>query len=189
MKKIICLLLAVCTALMFAACGKPSAKDDNSDTVDLEYYIKLGKMPESKYDLGASFEDIKAAADEEAEEPLTLSAPDRTGINYQNFNYYYDDIDSEKKISYIVSFAGAYGYTQGTLSEKIKSDLSKRDLNAKEEALTEDETFFIPIKGEFTGIKYTFSDSSMDGVNTVCFVFENGALCAAALYHGVTAAD
>ena len=172
MKKILCLILALSTVLCFASCGKKETeKKEETEKIDLEYYVKMGKIPECDYVLGTEASEIASNEDAEQSEGFRYIC-----TAYNNVNYYYEKESESEKITYIVSYNGAFGFTIGATNTQITTTLAKSDLNAKEEPLEEDETFFIPVNGSFTGIKYTY------GEYTLCFVFNGGILCAATIY-------
>lgn len=173
MKKIVCLLMCLCLVFSFAACGKDGKKEEKKEekgeTVDLEYYVRLGKIPECDYVIGAAVDDII-----EQEGAYAEPGEERYQVTYNNVYYYYQH--DVRTVEYIVSFNGAYGFSIGTTNSQLKAELAKGDMNAKEEPLSEEEPFFIPAPGNFTGIKYTYGD------HTTCFVFNNGVLCACTMY-------
>lgn len=183
MKKITALLLCLAVALLFCGCSK-SDKKENGDTVDLEYYVKLGRMPECEFSLGTGADEVlkkyeETMKTEDGEELYsTYKQGNRTCISTEDLLFFYDTADKEKKINYIVSYGGAYGFEPNCILEQITNELKKGDLNAPETELSEEETFFFPVSGGFTGLKYSF------GENTACFVIDNNMLCACALYIG-----
>lgn len=187
MKKALCLVLCLLFVFTLCACGSKDKKGE--DTVDIEYFVKNGKIPECEYALGVSANEITekldgasntAQSDEEAnfDEPLytTMEKGNRTGIITDTISYFYDTKDKNKTVNYIVSYSGACGFNQGDMKQSITDTLKKGDLNAKPETLSAEETFFFPVTGEFEGIKYSF------GENTLCFIFDSDQLCACALY-------
>lgn len=188
MKKLYCILICFVICLCFAACGK--AKDNSSaDAVDIDYYVSVGKMPESKYDLGADVQktvsDLEAAAqeaeklhEETGEEYYysTYTVGDYTAVTDGSITYYYFTEETDKGICYIVNFGTSYGIEQGAYSVEVKQTLDSLKIEYTERKLDSNETFFVPGAFNITGIEYT------SGKNTVLFVFEEDMLCACALY-------
>lgn len=174
MKKILALTLCFVLVLSFAACGKKN-EEKKEDKIDLDYYIRLGKMPECEFTLGVKGSDI--IKDKSEEEYMMQEGFAHVLIAIDNVNYYYDKGDETETVNLIASFNGAFGFKQGEQKSVIIDKLAKSDLNAKEEPLSEDETYFFPVSGNFTGVKYTYGD------NTACFVFNAaGTLAACSLY-------
>ncbi len=177
MKKTLCFLVVFALLLSFCACKNDKKSATDEDVVDLEYYINLGQMPESKFPLSANADEvINSAGEDEGEKVEPYQTGKRTAINIDQMRYYFDTDKKAEGINYIVSFDGGYGFKQGEPKSELQKTLSKRDLNAKPEVLSQEETFFFVVSGEFEGIKYSF------GENTACFIFDNDQLCAVALY-------
>ena len=181
MKKLLCFTLSMVFLFSFAACKK----DDNSSqsgAVDVEYYAKLGSMPESKYSLGEDVEVVKNELEEvynTVEESVfnVVEGEETVQIDSGSFQYYYYKDKVENGISYLVSFREAFGFETGTVSVEITDAL--KDYKYTEEKFNEDNSFFVLGINEGKVIKYKFSE------NTVSFLFVNDALYATAIYKTV----
>ena len=179
MKKILCVLLSLVFVLSFTACKKESKT--NESTVDLEYYANLGKIPESKYSLGADVDTLTnelsefAESEEGAESLYDVSEGEETVcITNGIYNFYYDKDKKQDGINYIVSFETAYGFETGEVILTVKEAIG--DIKYTEEEVNEDNAFFLPFISEGSVLKCEFQK------NTIMFVFENNALCATAIY-------
>lgn len=181
-------MLCLAILLCFSACGK--TRDNSSpDAIDIDYYVSVGKMPESKYDLGtdtqkmlSDFEAAEQAAESSDEETggeyyySTYTIGDYTEVTDGSMAYYYLTEQPDKGICYIVNFGTSYGIEQGTYSVEVKKTLDNLKIDYTERELDGDEAFFVPGAFGITGIEYT------SGKNTVLFVFQEDMLCACALY-------
>ena len=76
MKRILSLILCLTLVFVFAACGeKEKEKQQEKIGIDVEYYAKLGKIPEFKYKLGDNGE----TAAKEVEKSLENSTDHHDG--------------------------------------------------------------------------------------------------------------
>ena len=180
MKRLVCLLLCFIFVFSFTACGKDDKKE-NKNGIDIEYYAKLGQMPELNYPLGTDVEKVKnelsaAAESEEGEHSVYSVTEGENNVLIDNGEvcYYYKKANPEKGISYIVNYGKAYGFEIGTVSLEIKEAL--KEFNPVEEPLTEENAFFMFGVESGSIIKCSFDE------NTVLFVFNENALCATAIY-------
>lgn len=183
MKKIFCLILSLTMIISFAACGKDK-ENEKTATVDIEYYAKLGAIPECKYKLGESAETIKAALS--SEEASAVSAGEEYAYNVTegeksvridngDFSYFYEKDKEADGISYIAAFNKAYGFDTGTSVLDVKDALTGFDYT--EEAADDSNAFFLMGTYNSSVIKYTF-DSTV-----IMFVFEDSELFAATIYN------
>lgn len=183
MKRLICILTALLLMLTFCSCADRSTSSDG-DSIDVEYYARLGKIPECEYKIGDSVAVIKEKYGTEQ-----ASASDDSQHNHGSFEivegeqtvlldcgsyaYYYYKLKEADGISYIVSFDTAFGFDIGDTMPDVKSAIG--NLNPTQESMTADNAFFMPqISGDI--LKCSVGDY------TVLFAFENDALCATALY-------
>ncbi len=180
MKRIVsvCLILVFCFSL--AACGEKDKKGELS--VDVEYFAKLGSMPECEYTLGG---DVK-----EAEDKLSVSVVDDHGeANYYSYQSgdktvmtdgtyccCYETENSAAGITHIVKYGDSYGFAQGTVSTVIRDAMADAGFESQERDARAGELFFIPGGTTLTVLQYDFSE------NTVLFVFQENALSAAVIY-------
>lgn len=179
MKRLVCLLLALVFVFSFTACGKKGEEKDEN-IVDIEYYAKLGQIPECEYSLGAEVEKVKseleAAAEESEDKMYQLEEGEESTLIYDGtHNYYYENDKQDKGISYIASYDKAYGFEIGEVSVTIKKALG--DIEFTEEPLSKDNAFFIFGAQNGSVIKCEFEN------RTVMFVFDDNALCATAVYN------
>lgn len=179
MKKLFCVLLSVFLLFSFTACGKKDKTDGSK--IDLEYYVKLGQIPESEYSIGSDVEEIKeklkAAFDGTEDSDAVydvIEGEENVLIDGGLYNYYYKKANKSKGISYIVSYDTAYGFNIGDVIIEVRDAF--KDIKFKEEALTEENSFFLPGASEGTVLKAQISNY------TVSFVFVDNALCATTLY-------
>ena len=180
MKRLVCILLCLVFAFSFTACGNEEKKE-KKDGIDIEYYAKLGQMPELNYALGTDVEKVKnelsaTAESEEGEHSVYSVTEGENNVLIDNGEvcYYYKKATPEKGISYIVNYDKAYGFEIGTISLEVKEAL--KEYNPIEEQLTEENAFFMFGVQNGTIIKCEIEN------NTVLFVFDENALCATALY-------
>ena len=194
MKKVLCLVLAVCLVFCFTACGKDSGGKSNK--VDLEYYAKLGQMPEAEYCLGENPDTVREGLEgllkqeeaEHKEDPNHSHGHDEQEFYFEyvegeknilldngNICYYYNKANKAKGISYIVNYDTAFGFPIGTVILEVQEALSQTKLT--EEALTEDNAFFASYVIDGTVLKAEFEEA------TVIFVFQENELFATAIYN------
>ena len=149
--------------------------------VDLEYYVKLGQIPESEYQIGSDPEVIKEKLKAIADNPENDHAVYDVIEGNQNvlidgglYNYYYKKANKSNGISYLISYDTAFGFEIGDVIVEFKDAF--KDIEFKEEPLSEKNAFFLPGTSEGSVLKTTISDF------TVSFIFVDNALCATALY-------
>lgn len=176
-KRILSFLFALILAFTFTGCENKEEKKGNS--VDIEYYARLGKMPECDYSLGADAQTVKdeiAKASEQEEHIVyeVVEGKNNVLINNGAFEYYYKKANESEGITYIVNRDVAYGFETGTVILEVKEALADYDFT--EEELTEENGFFMFSTENGSVLKYEFKE------NTVMFVFQDNSLCATALY-------
>lgn len=194
MKKLFAILLTFALLVSFAGCGDKTKK--NNDDVDLQYYAKIGQIPEVEYKLSAKCDKVEKELSDKYEEYLANdpeNSPDHDHDHYAEDTYFeiVDEGDyifinggsrfyfyqkNEKKdgISCIVTFGDAFGFKMGTFIYEIKNAMPS--IEFKEETITEGMLFFDEYLSDGTVLSTEF-----DGV-TVMFVFLNGELYATAMY-------
>ncbi|MBR4072727.1 MAG: hypothetical protein IKK24_02180 [Clostridia bacterium] len=187
MKRIFAFILCLCLVFCLVGCGKDKKKDDNkpAHSVDVEYYAKLGQIPEHKYALGADVKEMQDAFDAEDEANKENSDDDHlhsvyslmemddySFLSYSNANYYFND-NSDDSVYCIVSLDTAYGFEIGDMNVEIKEALSK--FSTEEKQGDKETLFFLPGAEGCTYLEYTF------GENTVIFAFQDNSLCATML--------
>ena len=183
MKKLFALLLCVVLVLGLAACKKDKKEEVTEHTIDVEYYAKIGQIPEHEYHLGSDADEMKQAFIKEDEKNNENSEDGHTHsvysymeeeefdvLSYKSAKYYYRD---DKKVAAIVSLDASYDFQIGDLLPQVKSALSK--LEAEEKKGDKETIFFLPSPESYTYLEYTF------GENRLLFVFQDTALCAVAL--------
>lgn len=193
MKKIFSVLLCLCLFFSFSACGKENKKNENF--VDIEYYAKLGQLPEAKYCLG---DDVDTAVSElsgisEKESETHDDADHSHNHDEQEFyfeyvegendvlldngtvSYYYKKAKRAEGISYVVNYDTAFGFEIGTVILEIKEALS--DFELKEEPLNEENAFFATYVSDGTVLRAEFEKA------TILFVFQENELFATAMYN------
>lgn len=192
MKRLLSILLCFILVFSFAACKADDSK--TADTVDIEYYAKLGRIPETEYTLGTDVDKVK----DELSKKLEAQEEEETDSDHNHHHdtaefiydviegennvlidngtncYYYVKENKDKGISYIVNYDTAFGFEIGTVSIEIEEALE--GLNFTEEDVTEENAFFATYVYNGTLLKGTFGDT------VVLFVFQDNALFATAMY-------
>lgn len=183
MKKIFCLILSLTMIVSLAACGKDK-KNEVTAKVDIEYYAKLGEIPECDYKLGENPETIKntlSSAEESAvsageEYAYNVTEGEKSvRIDSGEFSYFYEKDKAEKGISYIAAFDKAYGFETGTSVLDVKAALT--GFECIEEPADQNNAFFLMGADNGTVLKYTFDNT------VIIFVFQDNELFAAAIYN------
>lgn len=179
MKKILCILLSLLLLLSFVSCG--DKEKQSGSEIDLEYYVKLGQIPESEYQIGSDPEEIKAKLKEIADNPEhdhavydVIEGEKNVLIDGGLYNYYYKKVNESNGISYLISYDTAFGFEIGDVIVEVRDAFE--GIEFKEEPLTEENTFFLPGASDGSVLTTEISDY------TVSFVFVDNALCATALY-------
>lgn len=182
MKKLLCMALGFCILFVFTSCGAAKTASEG-DKVDVEYYAKLGKIPESEYSLGAGIDEMQAklsaafeSAGEDADVVYEVSEGERTvGINTGATQYYYMKDKKTAGVGFMVNYEKAYGFEPGTVIIEVRDALEK--FKADEHEASGNELFFLPVTENNTVLSYTF------GKYKLMFVFQDNALCATAIYN------
>lgn len=180
MKRFVSILLSFAILFSFSACGKKSEKT-KTDSVDFEYYAKLGQIPEIPYSLGENVDKLIAELSSKADDNTTdefvfnvTEGENNVLIDNGSSLFYYSKAHKEKGISYIVNYDTAFGFEIGTVSVEIKEALSEFKFT-EEVATTENAIFLFGIT-DGTICKYVFDDY------VVLFVFQENMLFATAIY-------
>lgn len=180
MKRIIGLFLCLIFIFtVFAGCNGNKDNDKITSDVDVEYYAKLGKMPECQFSLGADVDEVDEKLKEiynDSDEAYyyVIKGENSVLIDGGTFMYYYEKEKKDKGVSLIVNNDTAYGFEGGTFNIEITEALA--DYEYEEITDIEDELFFLKSFEGVSGIKYTFGD------NIVIFAFSDNALTATAIY-------
>ena len=165
--------------------------------MDVEYYAKLGQIPECEYKLGQNVDEMLGQLEErqkKAEEELGEGTHHHSAELDKNFHYHseevgiiitygddgcmyrYDTADKSKGITHIISSNNAYEFKVSDVSTEIKEALSSYGFDAEERELTEKEASYYGANSNSTALEYNF------GENTVLFIFNDNALFSTALY-------
>lgn len=193
MKKLLSLFICLCLLFSFTGCG--DTKNTNTLNIDLEYYAKLGQIPEAEYTLGADvdkvvkeltakFNDYQNSHGDDPDHSHDHNQSDfmlnvvegenNVLIDNGTINYYYNKKNKDKGISYIVNYDTAFGLEIGTVSSEVRKYLSAYEL--KEEQLTEENAFFVSYLTNGTVLKTEIEDVA------ILFVFGDNQLFATAIY-------
>lgn len=192
MKKLLSLFLCFCLLFSFTGCG--DKKKTNNSKIDLEYYAKLGQIPEAEYTLGADidnaineltekFNDYQNSHGDDPDHSHDHNQSDfmfdvvegenNVLIDNGTINYYYNKKNKDKGISYIVNYDTAFGLEIGTVSSEVSKNLS--NYNLKEEPLSDD-AFFVSYLTNGTVLKTEIENVA------ILFVFSDNQLFATAIY-------
>ncbi len=195
MKKILSLLICFAVLLTFTACKDKKNDNANTSKIDLEYYAKIGKMPEAEYTLGDDVDDVIAKLTkkqneidaEHQDDPDHSHDHDQAEFMFNVIegeknvlidngvvNYYYNKNNKKEGISYIVNYDTAFGLELGTLISEVKGYLSEYKL--KEVSITDEDIFFASYLSDGTVLKTEINDV------VIMFVFQENQLFATAMY-------
>ena len=183
MKKIFCLILSLLLIVSFAACGEDKEKEQTAK-VDIEYYAKLGEIPECNYKLGEDPEAIKAALSSEEQSAVSegeeyaynvTEGEKSVRIDNGDFSYFYEKGKENAGISYIAAFDKAYGFEMGISVLDVKESLGGFDYT--EEPADDSNAFFLMGVENGTVMRYTFDNT------VIIFVFQDNELFATAIYN------
>ena len=181
MKNIFCVLLSVVMLMSFTACNKEDTVS-KEPAVDLEYYAKIEKIPECKYNLGFDAETLKKelsdyAESEEGSESLydEIEGEETVCVTNGSYNFYYEKDNEQDGIAYIVSYEKAFGFEIGESIVTVKDRLAGTKYT--EEEINDDNAFFMFASEEGSVIKSEFEHIS------IMFVFVNNELSATAIYN------
>ena len=186
MKRIIALILCLCFSFTLCACGEKEEKVEKYG-VDVNYYAKLGQIPEVEYKLGADVDKIIEALDkaeaEYAEENghqhgtyNVFEEGERSLLVTSGTNYYFDTDNKAAGVSYIVNFDASYGFAPDTYSIEIKEALETLGLKSTLREADAEEVFYIPGAMNLSVMEYAFPKCN------IVFVFQEDKLCATAIY-------
>jgi len=190
MKRVLSIVLVLALLFCLAACGDKKEEKNKQIGIDVEYYAKLGQIPETKYALGekpdkiiTDLEEISKHAEEENDGTHShegyynvYEGDERTTIVAPGINYYYLNDQKDKGIDRIISFGTAYEFTAGTVVSEVKKSLSSYGFDSEERALTPDEALMVSASSDCICLEYAFGD------NVVLFVFQENVLFATVLY-------
>lgn len=179
-------ILALTLALVFVFCltGCKDSKTNKKGSVDIEYYAKLGQIPENEIALGTKPEDVKAVLDKRASESddshehggyNVIEGENNVLIEEGAYDYYYKKAEPEKGVGYIISYGESFGFKTGEIIVEMEEALKSYDVK-KEKATESNAFFFIGDYNNAQVLKIEFEK------NTVLFLFENNTLCATAIY-------
>lgn len=183
MKKTAFLLVLV---IILSLCGCGDKKETKKELeVDIEYYAKLGQMPECEFKLGDSIEVFDEHIENSSELGHThdintvcyelVENDDYTAVYAGSNQYYFGNKNKDKGIGVLVSFDGAYGFEAGSVSVEIAEELASAGYEAELRDAEEEDAFFLSSVTDFTCLEYEFSGK------TVKFIFEENELCACSL--------
>lgn len=193
MKKIISVLVCFALMLSFAACGKkdePIVSGDETVKSAITEAVSKGQIPELKFSLGASVEDLdKYYAEMEkqisenhqgdghvhTDEDMLLNAMEGyLSFTYEigNEKYFYEKAKKTAGVSAICSLSDAYGIKLGTSKADVEKALTGMELQTIQAG--EQELYFVPLI-EAIILRYKSGDYKLD------FYFNNNELVATVL--------
>ena len=188
MKKIISLILCLLLIFVFVGCGNKDKKSESD--VDLEYYAKLGIIPEVEFTLGEDIEKVTdklSAPLEDEDEHSSDDSHDQEEYRFEivegqnnvlldngTVGYYYNKANKNKGVSYIVNYDTSFGFEKGTVSVEIKDAL--KDYEFEEADVSEDNAFFATYISNGTVL-----ETKIDDV-VIMFVFQENELYATVMY-------
>ncbi len=90
MKKLICLVLALCMLCLFAGCGKEPTKEDAPSTIsknsEIEKIAESGKFEDCEYGLGASYDEVKKHYKKIYDDYMDIHAAPGAGEGHEDEN-------------------------------------------------------------------------------------------------------
>ena len=195
MKKLLSIFVCFALFLTFTACKGKNDENNNTSKIDLEYYAKIGKMPEIDFTLGDDVDDVIAKLTkkqneidaEHQDDPDHSHTHDQAEFIFNVIegeknvlidngvaNYYYNKNNKDKGISYIVNYDTAFGIEKGALVSEVQSHLTGYEL--KQIDATKEEIFFASYITDATVLRYEIKNV------VIMFVFQENQLYATAMY-------
>ena len=182
MKRILSLLLCLTLVLSFAACGKDKSEKQEKIGIDVQYYAKLGKIPEFKYALGDNGESAVKAFEKELENSTdhhdgycnVYEGDTKTTVDVSGATFIYDN--KTKKIEKIICFNKSYEFALDTVTIEIKKAMASYGFEAETRSLTDQELSLFFATSDSTALEYEFDN------NTVVFAFSENMLFATMIY-------
>ncbi len=184
MKKVLALVLSCLFLFCLTGCKDTETKKNSSGGVDIEYYAKLGQIPENDITLGTKPQKVKEIIEnrenesEDGHEHSGFNEIEGTNnvlIEEASYDYYYKKADPEKGVVYIVSYTESFGFKTGDIISEVETALNSYDVK-KEKANEQNAFFHLGSYSNAQILKIAFEK------NSVLFLFENNALCATAIY-------
>ena len=194
MKKLLSLVLCFILLFSFTACK--GGKKKTNDEIDLEYYAKIGQIPEMKYKLGADCD--KAGNELQSEFDDYLSGGGHDNADHDH-DHYSEDIYFERKeengyiildqgnkgfycksseksggISCLYTFDTAFGIETGTLPYDVKKKMES--IEFVETDIADGSLFYADYLTEGTVLSAEFDDV------TVQFAFQDSGLVCTAIF-------
>ncbi len=178
------LALVLCFCLVFCICGCNKSGKNGENSVDIEYYAKLGQIPENEIALGISPEKLIEILDKRGEEAEKngehygydkIEGENNVLIEEGPYDYYYKKANPENGIQCIVSYLDAFGFELGDVIVEVEEQLE--DYDVENISANENNAFFY--FGDYSRariLKATFDK------NIIIFLFEDSSLCATAIY-------
>ncbi|MBQ7045587.1 MAG: hypothetical protein IJN65_03740 [Clostridia bacterium] len=183
MKRIISLILVAVIACSFVGCKGEENKTNH--TTDVEYYAKLGKIPEMELALGASEDQVQkhyeggrpADDDDGHDHILELNRMEgnlTVRLDAGNVLYYYEKAKKDNGVSVLISFDTAYDFEVGiAMPQDVKNAISAEGTLTD---ATSEQLFFLPfVEGDAKILTYNFDNIRLQ------FVFINDFLSATVL--------
>ena len=184
MKKVLALVISCLFLFCLTGCKDGQTKKNGSGGVDIEYYAKLGQIPECEITLGTKPEKVKETIENRENESgddhehggyNEIEGTNNVLIEEGSYDYYYKKADPEKGVAYIVSYQDAYGFKIGDIIVEVEKQLG--DYEVEKLGANEKNAFFYFGDYEKAQIlRIPFKN------NTVMFLFEDNSLCATAIY-------
>ncbi len=195
MKRIICSVLCLIFVFGLFGCSKKEGNDNQPQSTNnlssaVAEAVAEGKIPEMKFGLGDSIDELKDYYDEtynkleeEHQEGGHVHSESDVLLNISQGNlsvtyeiggekYYYERAKRPKGISVTCSLTDAFGIKHGTLKNEVEATLC--DLELKSLAAGEDELYFVQLT-EALILRYKENNHTVD------FYFSNNVLVATVL--------
>lgn len=189
MKKLASVMLAFVLLLSCCACGENSSENSASGTssayaVDIAALASGGKIPEIKFGLGTSVEELKQKFADTIEpgseiDGLTETQGEKTvWLDGGSVLFCYEKEKQENGISYIVAREYAYNFSMGGVYMPDDIIEAMGNQSFERSAITDDDVFFMPTTPA-NGEKIRY----VTGQNVLTFVFVDGMLSVVTLYN------
>ncbi len=194
MKKLLAFLLCFVLMFSFTACKGGSKK--SNDEIDIEYYAKLGQIPEMKYKLGFDCEKAATELQTEYDEYLSGGGHDNADHDHDHYTediyferkeengyivldqgnkgFYCKASDGDNKIDALYTFDNAFGIETGSLAYDVKNKMAS--IEFVESEITDGSLFYADYLTEGTVLSAEFDDV------TVQFAFQDSGLVCTAVF-------